>query len=103
MKCWKIILLYAPDAKIVFTANASQNTAQLNVTYSILHSRVFGYEMSEPQDTKMQHFHFTFWKEKWLENEYKYYLETLKTVKLTSMKITDVPGFLSAIKYSVSN
>lgn len=40
-------------------------------------------KMSEQQETKMQGFFFTFWKEKWLANEYKYYLELLKTIKIT--------------------
>lgn len=51
-------------------------------------------KMSEQQEAKR--LFFTFWKEKWLESEHKYYLELLKAIKITFLKI-------SAIKYSVSN
>lgn len=53
-------------------------------------------KMLEQQETKMQSLFFTFWKEKGLASEYKYYLELLKIIKITFMKT-------SAIKYSVSN
>ena len=37
-----------------------------------------GVKLSEQQEAEMQRLCFTFWKEKWLENEYKYYTNHLK-------------------------